>query len=155
MDPRQLLVISHCPSPNVVDLSDAVVAGAREGGESAVTVRSLSPFDANPRDVRNCDGIILGTTENFGYMSGALKDFFDRIYESCLNQTAAKPYALFVKAGQDGSGARDSVERIVTGLRWRRVAEPLVMTGPMQKVWLAQCTELGATMGAGLSIGLF
>ena len=95
------------------------------------------------------------TTENFGYMNGALKDFFERIYYPCLESTRGLPYALFVKGGQDGQGARASVERILTGLRWREVQPPLVMAGLFDEAWLEPCRELGMTMAAGLEAGLF
>ena len=114
-----------------------------------------APLDADANDVLDSAGILIGTTENFGYMSGALKDFFERIYYPCLEHTQGRPYALFVKGGQDGTGARDSVQRIVTGLRWREVVPPLVMTGALQPDWPGRCHELGMTLAAGVAAGVF
>lgn len=152
---QTVLVVCHCPSSSVTTLRDHVAAGAREGCGADHRVRVLSPFDTQPDDVLESAGLILGTTENFGYMNGALKDFFERIYYPCLDQTRGRPYALFVKAGQDGIGARDSVQRIVTGLGWCDVAAPLIMTGKLDEAWLAHCHELGMTLTAGLDAGVF
>ena len=150
-----LLVVSHCPSPNVRALSDALVEGATHPDIAGVDVRALAPLAAGPYDVEACDGIVLGTTENFGYMAGALKDFFERIYYPCLESRQGLPYGLVVKAGQDGSGARTSVERILTGLKWRAVQPPLVMVGAFQEAWLEDCRAFGMTMAAGLEAGIF
>lgn len=152
---QTVLVVCHCPSSSVTTLRDHVAAGAREGCGADHRVRVLSPFDTQPDDVLESAGLILGTTENFGYMNGALKDFFERIYYPCQEATEGLPYALFVKGGQDGEGARTSVERIVTGLRWRAVQPALVMRGALAPAWLGQCRELGMTMSAGLDAGLF
>ena len=152
---RDILILCHCPSDNVVALRDAVLQGARTGCGAEHRVRALSPFEAHATDVRDAAGLLLGTTENFGYMSGALKDFFERIYYPCLDATQGLPFGLFVKAGQDGTGARDSVERIVTGLRWRAVIEPLIMTGDMDAAWPDACREFGMTLAAGLDAGVF
>ncbi|MFK8017554.1 MAG: flavodoxin family protein [Gammaproteobacteria bacterium] len=152
---KPLLVVCHCPSPNVEALRDAVVSGARAGLEDATGLIVRSPFEAGPQDVLDCGALILGTTENFGYMNGALKDFFERVYYPCLEHTQGLSYALFVKGGQDGEGARSSVERIVAGMRWRAVAEPLIMSGPYDPAWSKPCQTLGMTVAAGLSAGLF
>ena len=151
----RLLLVCHCPTPNVRRLTDAVEAGARSSQVAGVDVRRVAPLDAGPGDVLACDAIVLGTTENFGYMNGALKDFFERIYYPCLEQTRGLPYALYVKAGQDGSGARSSVERIVSGLRWQAVQAPLLMVGSYRPAWRADCEALGLTMAAGLEAGIF
>lgn len=152
---RRLLIVSHTPSPNTRALAEAVLRGATNDEIDGVEVRSLPPLEAGPEDVLWCHGIILGTTENFGYMSGALKDFFERIYYPCLERTQGLPYALFVKGGNDGTGARNSVERIIAGLRWRAVQDPLVMSGKFKEEWLEPCEELGMTMAAGLEAGIF
>lgn len=150
-----LLLVSHCPSPNTEALRDAVIEGVRHPDISAVTLRSLAPLDANADDVRWADGIVLGTTENFGYMAGRIKDFFERIYYPCLEETRGLPVALYIRAGLDGEGTRTGIERIVTGLRWRWVREPLLCRGEFRPEFMEQCRELGLTMAAGLEAGIY
>lgn len=152
---RNLLIVSHCPSPNTRALTDAVVRGARSGDISGVAVQNLAPLDAGPDDVLTADAVIIGTTENFGYMAGRIKDFFERIYYPCLEKTQGMPYALFVKGGNDGTGARTSVERIIAGLSWRAVQDPIIMAGQFREEWLPPCEELGMAMAAGLEAGIF
>lgn len=155
MDSKQLLVVAHAPSPNTQRLVDAVLAGARNPDVAGVAVRHVPPLQAGAEDVLAADAVILGTTENLGYMSGALKDFFDRIYYPCLEKTQGLPYALYIRAGHDGTGTRRAVETIVTGLRWRAVQPPLVCRGEFQESFLGQCEELGTYMAAGLEAGIF
>jgi len=155
MADKTLLVVAHVPSPNTVRLRDAVVAGARTLQVDGLQVRSLTPFETQPDDVKAADAVILGTTENLGYMSGALKDFFDRCYYPCLEETQGMPYAAYIRAGHDGTGTRRAIETIVTGLRWRAVAEPTVLKGEFQEAFVGQCEELGQLMAAGLEAGVF
>ena len=150
-----LLVVSHTPSANTRALTDAVLRGARHPDVQGIQVRHVRPLESGAEDVRWADAVILGTTENFGYMSGALKDFFDRIYYPCLEHTEGLPYALFIRAGLDGLGTRSAVERIVTGLKWRAVQEALILQGDYQDEFVAQCEELGTTVAAGLEAGIF
>ena len=153
-DTAHLLVVSHTPSENTRRLTQAVLDGARHPDVEGVKTRLLAPLDAGPDDVLNCQAIILGTTENFGYMSGALKDFFERIYYPCLERTQGLPYALFIRAGNDGAGAHTSIDRIVTGLSWRQVQPPLIMQGDYRDVFVEQCATLGTTVAAGLEMGV-
>jgi hypothetical protein len=155
MSRKQLLIIGHVPSENTLRLREAVLAGARSDDIDGVDARALSPFDTGPDDVRAADAIVLGTTENLGYMSGALKDFFDRCYYPCLEETQGRPYCLYIRAGHDGTGTRRGVETIVTGLRWRAVQEPLICRGAWQERFVEDCRELGAAMAAGLEAGIF
>ena len=104
MPGRRLLIVAHAHSPNTRLLSDAVVAGARSPEIGDVEVRVTAPLQAGADDVQAAEALILGTTENLGYMSGALKDFFDRIYYPCLEKTQGLPYALYIRAGHDGTG---------------------------------------------------
>jgi multimeric flavodoxin WrbA len=154
-DPKQLLVVAHAPSPNTRRMLDAVLEGARHEDIEAVETRHLPPLEAGPEDVLKADAIILGTTENLGYMSGALKDFFDRSYYPCLEETQGLPYALYVRAGRDGTGTLRAVDSITTGLRWRAVQEPLLCRGEFDEAFIGQCQELGLYMAAGLDAGIF
>jgi hypothetical protein len=154
MTDRSLILIAHTPSPNTARLRDAILAGAGSPG-IAVATRCLPPLEAGPDDVIAAQAVILLTTENLGYMSGALKDFFDRIYYPCLERTQGLPYALAVRAGHDGTGTRRAVETIVTGLRWRAVQEPLICRGEFREHFVSQCFELGAALAAGLDAGIF
>lgn len=151
---KHLLIVAHVPSPNTLRLRDAVVAGATQPDISGVELRVLTPFEAVADDVLWSDAVVLGTTENLGYMSGALKDFFDRTYYTCLDRTEGKPYALYIRGRHDGTGTRRGVESIATGLRWRMVQAPLILRGDWQESFVAQCEELGALMAASLDAGV-
>jgi multimeric flavodoxin WrbA len=151
---KVLLVVAHAPSPRTARLRDAVLDGARAAG-GPVVVRSVAPLDAGPEDLLTAAGVILGTTENLGYMSGALKDFFDRSYYPCLERTQGIPYALFVRAGHDGTGTCRAVAGIATGLRWREVQAPLVCRGDWREGFVDGCRDLGAAFAAGLDAGVF
>lgn len=152
---KLLLVIAHVPSENTARLRDAVVEGARSPEIDGVETRALTPFEAGPGEVLAADGLILGTTENLGSMSGALKDFFDRSYYGVIDRTEGLPYCLYIRAGHDGTGTRRGVETIVTGLRWRAVQEPLVCRGAWQEQFVDDCRALGMAMAAGLEAGIF
>lgn len=152
---RQLLIVAHAPSPNTRRLVDATLRGARHPDAGAVETRWVPPLQAGPDDVLACDGLILGTTENLGYMSGALKDFFDRTYYPCLEHTQGLPYALYIRAGKDGTGTRRAVATITTGLRWKAVQAPAICRGSWQDAFEDTCEELGLYMAAGLDARIF
>ena len=151
----RLLVVFHSRSGGTEAMTDAVGAGANDDAIEGVEVRVQRAFDTTVDDVRACNGIVLGTPENFGYMAGAIKDFFERIYYPLLDETPGLPYGLFVKASTDGDGAVRSVERIVAGLRWKLVVPPVVVVGDLGPGDLERCEELGATIAAGLEAGMF
>jgi multimeric flavodoxin WrbA len=153
--PRRLLVVAHSPSENTRRLSEAVLRGARSPDIVGIETVLRPPLEAVPEDVLAAQAIILGTTENLGYMSGALKDFFDRIYYPCLERTQGLPYVLYIRAGMDGTGTSRAVERITTGLRWRAVQPPLICRGGFSEAFVGQCEELGTLMAAGLEAGIF
>ena len=152
---KQLLIVAHAPSPNTLALREAASRGASHPDIGGVAVRCLGPFEAGPEDVMAADAILLGTTENLGYMSGALKDFFDRVYYPCLERTQGLPYGVYIRAGHDGTGTRRAIETIATGLRWRAVRDPLVCRGEWQESFVADCEELGMTIAAGLEAGIW
>ena len=152
---KTLLIVAHAPSENTRRMVEAVLKGAQHPDIDGVECRWVPPLEAVPEDVLGCDGIILGTTENLGYMSGALKDFFDRIYYPCLEETQALPCALYIRAGHDGTGTRRAVETICTGLRWSWVQEPVLCRGDWQEAFIDQCEELGMALAAGLDAGIY
>jgi len=152
---KELLLVAHAPSENTRNMVNAVIEGATHPDLEHVHCQWLPPLQAGPERVLGCDGIILGTTENLGYMSGALKDFFDRIYYPCLERKQGLPYALYIRAGHDGTGSRRAVESICKGLRWNRVQKPLLCRGTWQPSFLEQCSALGSIMAAGLDSGIF
>jgi NAD(P)H-dependent FMN reductase len=149
-----VLVVFHSRSGGTSALCDAVVAGLEEGCPAGER-RVLGAFDAGVDDVRWADGVLLGTPTHFGYMSGALKDFFERIYRPLLDETVGRPWGLFVKGESDVDGCVRSVERIVIGLRWKQVLPPVAAVGDVTPGHLAAAHELGATLAAGLEAGVF
>lgn len=154
-DTRHLLIVYHSQSGSTSRMAEAVIRGANSSDIENVEVRVRDALDATPDDVLWADGYIFGTPENFGYMSGALKYFFDRIYYPCLDKVGGRPYALFVRAGNDGSGALSSISRIVTGLAIKEVQEPVLIAGDFDESRLPECEELGMTLAAGLEAGVF
>lgn len=153
-DKKQLLIVANTPSKNTQALAEAAVRGAQHPDIESVETKFLSPLDAGVDDVLSADGILLGTTENFGYMSGALKDFFDRIYYPVLEQKQGLPYCLYVRAGLDGSGTLQAVDRIITGLRWKAVQPPVLCHGSYSSDFIDQIEQLGMLMSASLDAGI-
>ncbi len=136
-------------------MAEAVIRGARSPDLYDVDVRVRTALDASAEDLLWADGFILGTPENFGYMSGAMKYFLDRVYYECIDKLNGRPYALFIRAGNDGTGALTSLRRILTGLAVREVQEPVLIVGDFDESRLADCEQLGLTMAAGLDAGVF
>lgn len=152
---KHLLIVQHSKTGGTRALIEAAVDGARDPAIDGVECRLRAALEASPEDVCWADALLLGTPENFGYMSGALKHFFDSIYYECLDHTQGLPYGLIVKAGNDGRGAVRAIERIVSGLAWRGVADPLVVRGEITDDALEAAREFGMTLAAGLEAGVF
>ena len=144
----RLLVVHHTVSPPLDTLLQAVLEGARtpEVGDVEVVVRPA--LTAAAVDVLEADGYVLGTPANLGTMSGALKHFFDTIYYPCLEATGRRPWGMYVHGNSDVDGAVRDVERIVTGLGWRAVAEPVRVVGAPGRDDIDACWNLGATVAA-------
>jgi hypothetical protein len=153
-DIRNLLIVAHNPSPNTQQLVVATLRGAMHDDIEGVAVKHIPPLQAVADDVLRADAIILGTTENFGYMSGALKDFFDRIYYPCLERTEAMPFATYIRAGLDGTGTKIAIGKITTGLKWKAVQEPMILQGEYRVEFETRCEELGMLMAASLESGI-
>ncbi|MFK7894116.1 MAG: flavodoxin family protein [Granulosicoccus sp.] len=155
MPRKQLLIVANQPSDNTRQLAARVLQGATHDDIESVDVVLRQPLETEPDDVLRCNAIIIGTTENFGYMSGLVKDFFERIYYPCLEKTQAMPYALYIRAGNDGEGTQRAVQRIISGLRWNEVQPCLILRGDYHSDFADQCEELGMTMAAGLDSGIY
>lgn len=154
---KSLLIIAHTPSPNTIEMANAILEGAQDQVIDSVDATLVSPFDCDSEMVLASDALILFTTENFGYMSGALKDFFERVYYPCLDDSKrndAKPFAVIIKAGLDGTGTRISVDKITTGLRWRLVQEASIFKGNFETRFVDKCRHLGLTVAASLDAGI-
>ncbi|ORU90890.1 MAG: flavodoxin [Cycloclasticus sp. symbiont of Poecilosclerida sp. M] len=151
---KTLLLIAHTPSPNLQKLADAALRGAQQPDIEAVSTRLVPPLQATPDDVLSADAIILLTPENLGYMSGAMKDFFDRIYYPCLEEKQGLPCAIIIRAGHDGTGTKRALESILTGLKWRIAQEILTCMGDFQEDFTVQCEELGTCVAASLETGI-
>jgi NAD(P)H-dependent FMN reductase len=147
-----LLVVHHTTSPAMHTMFDAVMSGATDTRIEGVDVVARAALGATAVDVLAADGYLLGTPANLGYMSGALKHFFDQIYYPCLAETVRRPYGLWVHANNDATGAQRSVEVVTTGLQWRVAHEPVIVLGEPTRAGLDECWELGAAMAAGLTL---
>lgn len=149
----RLLVVHHTPSPATHALLDAVLRGSADPAISDVDVVVRPALGAGVVDVLEADGYLLGTPANLGYMSGALKHFFDTVYYPCLGATAGRPYGLWVHGNNDTTGAVVAVEKAVTGLEWHAVAAPVEVVGEPANRDLDACYELGGTVAARLAEG--
>lgn len=145
-----LLIVHHTSSPAMQAMFEAVLAGAGTDEIADVRVIARPALTAGAADVLEADGFLLGTPANIGYMSGALKHFFDTIYYPCLTATQRRPYALYVHGNLDTTGAVRAVESIATGLKWRRARPPVCVLGAPGRADLDACWELGATLAAEL-----
>lgn len=158
-----LLIVQFTPTPALAAIGGAVVAGAHDDALEGVDVRVLSPLDATPEDVLSADALLLGTAAHFGYMSGALKYFFDRVFVHVGGSLDAHgggapsggekvPFGLWVHGRYDTTGAIRSIESITQALPWRPAAAPLTLMGDHQDSHTEQAYELGATIAALISI---
>lgn len=154
MTTKKLLIVYHSKTGKNGRMAEAVHRGATHPDVN-VDVRFLRALDAGPEDLLWADGIIFGTPENFGYMSGAMKDFFDRTFYEVEGEVDGKPYVIVVGAGNDGIGAVTSIRRICNGYNFKEVQEPIIVVGELGEAQLQQCEELGMGMAAGLEAGIF
>jgi NAD(P)H-dependent FMN reductase len=153
-EPARVLIVYTSHSGGATRLAEAVERGARSADDPA-EVRRLHGTAAGLDDLLWCSALVIVTPENFGYMAGVVKDFFDRTYEPALGKVDGLPYALVVRAGNDGSFARDAVVRIARGYRFESVAEPIMSVAGDVDGPLAAAEELGQLLVAGLSLGVF
>lgn len=144
----RVLVVHHTVSPPLDALRRSVLDGVGTPDLAGVELVERPALTATALDVLEADGYVLGTPANLGSMSGALKHFFDTTFYPCLGTTERRPWGLYVHGNNDVDGAVDAVERIVAGLGWRAVAEPVRVIGPPRREDLDACWNLGATVAA-------
>src|SRR5690554_5579641 len=143
---KNLLIVAHAPSGNTERMVASLLEGARSAGTQRLIARKQAALQTTVQDVLSADGVILFTPENLGYMSGALKDFFDRIYYPVLEQKQGLPCAVVIRAGHDGTGTQKAIESILTGLRWKQAQAPLLCRGVWRDDFIQSCEELGKTI---------
>ncbi len=147
---KTLLVVHHTPSPATRELLEAVLSGARDPDIDGVDVVVRPALAATLPDMLDSDGYLFGTTANFGYMSGALKHFFDTVYYPSLDHVAGRPYGMWVHGNNDTVGAASAIDKLATGLALAKAADVLEVTGSMDGAVRERAYELGGTLAATL-----
>ena len=162
---KALLIVHHSATGGTLQMAQAAAAGAAR--EPDVAVRLQAAVSTGAQELLDADGYLFACPENLAAMSGLMKDFFDRTYHAALDRIQSRPYAILICAGSDGTNAARQIERIATGWRLRAIAPPLIVCTHAQTPEailapkhiaasdLARCEELGATLAAGLSLGIF
>jgi flavorubredoxin len=153
LPPKELLIVYHSQSGCTERLAAAIESSA--ASFPGITVRRITASEIRSEDILHCTVMVICSPEYFGYMAGAVKDMFDRTYEALLNNVIGKPYALMICAGNDGTGASASMERIIAGLKMRRIQPPLICKGPVSEEYLTACRTLGETLAAGMDFGIY
>ena len=151
---KHLLIVYASQTCRTLQMALAALRGAKQLANE-VEVRFEHGLHANIDDLLWCDGLLLATPENFGYMAGAMKDFLDRTYYPAQGKVEGLPFAVLISAGNDGSGALTAIERIARGYPLTRVIEPIIAKGELDDAVLARCEEMGQTMAAGIAYGVF
>jgi multimeric flavodoxin WrbA len=149
----RILILYHSQTGNTQRMALAVAEGARSIEKAEVLLKRAA--DATTEDLLAADGLAVGTPENFGYMSGMIKDFFDRTYAAVQDKVFRKPYVVFISAGNDGTGALNAIERIALGYKLKKVYPPVICKGPVTNDILEKCRELGATLAGGCQMGIY
>jgi multimeric flavodoxin WrbA len=151
----EILVLFHSQTGTTERLARAVARGVDETTDARAVLKRAA--DTTAQDLKDCDAVIICSPEYFGYMAGAIKDFFDRTYEELKDDAAVhkKPFSIVISAGNDGSFALSHIERICKGYRFKKVQKPIVWKGKVTEEVLASCFELGSTIAEGVNAGIF
>ncbi len=162
---KKLLIVFHSKTGGTCQMAQAAAKGAHSEPEVSVTLTHAG--EAGPEDLLAADGYLFATPENLAAMSGMMKDFFDRTYYPVLDRIAGRPYAILICAGSDGESAARQIQRIAAGWRLKIIAEPIIVCthaqtpdailAPKQigEYDLRRCEETGATLAAGLALGIY
>lgn len=150
-----ILVAFHSQTGNTEKMARAVAAGITQAKNARAKMKKA--LETTAGDIRDCDAVVFCSPEYFGYMSGAMKDLFDRTYEELKDdpRTRKKPYSIVISAGNDGSGAVRHIERICKGYNFKKVQNPIICKGPVTPDMLALCRELGETIAEGVNAEIF
>jgi len=149
----RILVVYHSQTGHTEQMAKAVAGGAKAIENTEVILKKAC--EATLEDLLACSGLAIGTPENFGYMSGMIKDFFDRTYYATHEKVFRKPFVVFISAGNDGTGALRAIERIALGYKFKTVFQPVIAKGEITKEILTQCVELGATIAGGCQMSIY
>jgi len=149
----KILIVYHSQTGHTELMAKSVADGAKTIEHTEVILKKAG--EATLDDLLSCSGLAIGTPENFGYMAGMIKDFFDRTYEGAQEKVFRKPYVVFISAGNDGSGALRAIERIALGYKLKSVFNPVIAKGNITEEILKQCRELGGTLSGGCEMGIY
>ena len=149
----RILVVYHSQTGNTEKMAAAVAEGVLCIEDTEVVVKKA--HEATVEDLIGADGLAIGTPENFGYMSGMIKDFFDRTFYPAQDKVFRKPYVVFISAGNDGTGALNAVERIALGYKFKKAFDPVISRGKITEETLECCRELGATIAVGCQLRIY
>jgi multimeric flavodoxin WrbA len=151
----KILIVYHSQTGNTEKMAESVARGAKAITNVKVTLKKAA--EATLQDLLECDGLAIGSPEYFGYMAGMVKDFFDRTYNEARGRKEVfkKPYVVFISAGNDGTGALSHIERIATGYPFKKVYDPVIARGEIDREVLEKCEELGKTIAAGCEAGIY
>ena len=151
----KILIVYHSQTGNTEKMAESVARGAKAITNVKVTLKRAP--EATLQDLLECDGLAIGSPEYFGYMAGMIKDFFDRTYNEARGRKEVfkKPYVVFISAGNDGTGALSHIERIATGYPFKKVYDPVIARGKLDREVLEKCQELGKTIAAGCEAGIY
>jgi multimeric flavodoxin WrbA len=151
----KVLIVYHSQSGNTEMLARSVAQGVAETENAHANFKHAS--NATAQDIKDCDAIVICSPEYFGYIAGAVKDFFDRTYEELKDDPRIwkKPHCVVISAGNDGSLALSHIERICKGYRFKKVQHPIICKGPVTEEMVAKCFDLGMTIAEGVNAGIF
>ena len=151
---KKIVFVSHSPSKNTTILANTVLDVIKYN-KLKLKVEIYSPLEITSNDVLEANGIIIGTIENFGYMAGATKDFFDRCYNNLLEKSQGLPVFYYIRAGSDGEGSERALNRIILGLKWRQVLKPLILKGKWTNDFITLVSEASLNFAIGIEEGIY
>lgn len=148
---KKLLVVSNSRTGSTNKLCVEALADIKD----SIITYSADSLIANSEEVIQADAIILGCSENFGYMSGAMKVFFENIYYDVIEKKRGMPFGIIIKAGSSGIGAYNGITKITNALGWKEAIEPLIVVGCITDLHIEEARLFGSTLAAGLEIGAY